>query len=160
MPAPQQSSTTKPGLVRDLGAMHAASVVIGVVVGSGIFLVPAEMMKDAGSTHLVFLAWIVGGLFSFCGAVTYAQLGAMKPQASGEYVYIRDAYGPLAGFLCAWIWTIVVKPSSLAAISTGIVQVLGNFAHHAETVFHPVHGVLVLEFGCARGVQPLREEPT
>jgi APA family basic amino acid/polyamine antiporter len=108
--------------------MHAASVVVGVVVGSGIFLVPAEMMKAAGSTHLVFLAWIVGGLFSFCGAVTYAQLGAMKPQAGGEYVYIRDAYGPLAGFLCAWIWAIVVKPSSLAAISTGIVQVLGNFS--------------------------------
>jgi len=127
MPAPQQSTTTRPGLVRDLGAMHAASVVIGVVVGSGIFLVPAEMMKDTGSARIVFLAWIVGGLFSFCGAVTYAQLGAMKPQAGGEYVYIRDAYGPLAGFLCAWIWTIVVKPSSLAAISTGIVQVLGNF---------------------------------
>ncbi len=126
MPAPQQSSTSRPGLVRDLGAMHAASVVIGVVIGSGIFLVPAEMMKAAGSARIVFLAWIGGGLFSFCGAVTYAQLGAMKPQAGGEYVYIRDAYGPLAGFLCAWIWTIIVKPSSLAAISTGIVQVLGN----------------------------------
>lgn len=127
MPAPQQPSATKPGLLRDLGAAHAASVVIGVVVGSGIFLVPAEMMKAVGSAKIVFLAWIVGGLFSFCGAVTYAQLGAMKPQAGGEYVYIRDAFGPLAGFLCAWIWTIVVKPSSLAGISTGMVQVLANF---------------------------------
>ena len=127
MSAPQQSSTTRPGLVRDLGAAHAASVVIGVVVGSGIFLVPAEMMQAAGSAKLVFLAWVVGGLFSFCGALAYAQLGAMKPQAGGEYVYIRDAYGPLAGFLCAWTWTIIVKPSSLAAISTGIVRVLGNF---------------------------------
>ena len=127
MPAPQQS-TPPAGLLRDLGAMHAASVVVGVVIGSGIFLVPAEMMKAAGSAHIVFLAWMVGGLFSYCGAVTYAQLGAMKPQAGGEYVYIRDAYGPLAGYLCAWIWTIIVKPSSLAAISTGIVQVLGNFS--------------------------------
>ena len=127
MPATQQPATTRIGLVRDLGASHAASIVIGVVIGSGIFLVPAEMMQAAGSARLVFLAWIVGGLFSFCGAVTYAQLGAMKPQAGGEYVYIRDAYGPLAGFLCGWTWTIVVKPSSLAAISTGIVRVLGNF---------------------------------
>jgi basic amino acid/polyamine antiporter, APA family len=117
-----------PGLLRELGAAQAASIVVGVVIGSGIFLVPAEMMRAAGSAKLVYLAWIVGGIFSFCGAVTYAELGAMKPQAGGEYVYIRDAYGPLAGFLCGWTWTIVIKPSSLAAISTGIVQVLGSFS--------------------------------
>jgi len=127
VPALDRSSTTQPGLVRDLGAAHAASVVIGIVIGSGIFLVPAEMMKAAGSARMVFLAWAIGGLFSFCGAVTYAQLGAMKPQAGGEYVYIRDAFGPLAGFLCAWTWTIVVKPTSIAGISTGIVRVLSNF---------------------------------
>src|SRR6266853_2231164 len=116
-----------PNLLRELGAAHAASIVIGVVIGSGIFLVPAEMMQAAGSVWLVFLAWIVGGIFSFFGALTYAELGAMKPQAGGEYVYIRDAYGPLAGFLCGWTWTVVVKPSSLAAISTGIVRILANF---------------------------------
>jgi basic amino acid/polyamine antiporter, APA family len=116
-----------PGLVRELGAAHAASIVIGVVIGSGIFLVPAEMMRAAGSARLVYLAWIVGGIFSFFGAVSYAELGAMKPQAGGEYVYIRDAFGPLAGFLCGWTWTIVVKPSSIAALATGIVQILGSF---------------------------------
>lgn len=115
------------GLLRDLGASQAISIVIGVVIGSGIFLVPAEMMQAAGSAKLVCLAWIVGGIFSFFGAVTYAELGKLKPQAGGEYVYIRDAYGPLAGFLCGWTWTIVVKPSSLAAISTGIVRILGSF---------------------------------
>src|SRR5436190_8236687 len=119
--------TTTPSLVRELGASHAASIVIGVVIGSGIFLVPAEMMQAAGSARLVYLAWIVGGIFSFFGAVTYAELGAMKPQAGGEYVYIRDAYGPLPGFLTGWTWTVVVKPSSLAVISTGVVRVLANF---------------------------------
>src|SRR5216117_4288745 len=79
-----------------------------------------EMMQAAGSAKLVYLAWIVGGVFSFFGAVTYAQLGAMKPQSGGEYVYIRDAFGPLAGFLVGWTWMLVIKPSSLAAISTGI----------------------------------------
>jgi len=70
----------------------------------------------------------VGGIFSFFGAATYGELGAMKPQAGGEYVYIRDAYGPLAGFLCGWTWTIVVKPASLAAIATGIVRILGSIS--------------------------------
>jgi basic amino acid/polyamine antiporter, APA family len=121
------ATSTRTGLLRDLGASQAASIVVGVVIGSGIFLVPAEMMQAAGSARLVYLAWIVGGIFSFFGAVTYAQLGAMKPQSGGEYVYIRDAYGPLAGFLTGWTWTVVVKPSSLAAISTGIVRVLANF---------------------------------
>ena len=120
------ASSTPDGLVRELGASQAASIVIGVVIGSGIFLVPAEMMQAARSVGLVFLAWIVGGVLSFFGALTYAELGAMKPLAGGEYVYIRDAYGPLAGFLCGWTWTIVVKPSSLAAISTGIVRLLAN----------------------------------
>src|SRR5438270_12838841 len=121
------ATSTRTGLLRDLGASQAASIVVGVVIGSGIFLVPAEMMQAAGSARLVYLAWIVGGIFSFCGAVTYAQLGAMKPQSGGEYVYIRDAYGPLAGFLTGWTWTVVVKPSSLAAVSTGIVRIMGSF---------------------------------
>src|SRR5215472_10355100 len=128
MPSTVEKRTAAPGLVRELGAAHAASIVIGVVIGSGIFLVPSEMMQAAGSAKLVYLAWIVGGVFSFFGAATYGELGAMKPQAGGEYVYIRDAYGPLAGFLCGWTWTIVVKPSSLAAISTGIVQILSSFS--------------------------------
>lgn len=128
MPSATEKTTAAPGLLRALGPAHAASIVIGIVIGSGIFLVPAEMMQAAGSAKLVYLAWIVGGIFSFFGAATYAELGAMKPQAGGEYVYIRDAYGPLAGFLCGWTWTIVVKPSSLAAISTGIVRILGSIS--------------------------------
>jgi APA family basic amino acid/polyamine antiporter len=128
MATSSEVTSTQPGLVRELGAAHAASIVIGVVIGSGIFLVPAEMMRAAGSARLVYLAWIVGGIFSFFGAVSYAELGAMKPQAGGEYVYIRDAFGPLAGFLCGWTWTIIVKPSSIAALATGIVQILGSFS--------------------------------
>ena len=128
MPSTVEKRTAAPSLVRELGAAHAASIVIGIVIGSGIFLVPAEMMQAAGSAKLVYLAWIVGGIFSFLGAATYGELGAMKPQAGGEYVYIRDAYGPLAGFLCGWTWTIVVKPASLAAISTGIVRILGSIS--------------------------------
>ena len=120
-------NSPKPDLVRDLGVRHATAVVVGTIIGSGIFLVPAEMMQAVGSARLVYLAWLVGGLLSFFGALTYAELGAMRPQAGGEYVYVRDAYGPLAGFLYAWTWFIIAKPASIATVTTGIVRILGTF---------------------------------
>src|SRR5437667_6791726 len=118
---------SSPELARDLGASHATAVVVGTIIGSGIFLVPAEMMQAAGSAKLVYLAWLVGGLLSFFGAMTYAELGAMKPQAGGEYVYIRDGYGPLPAFLYAWTWFLIAKPASIATLATGFVRVLGTF---------------------------------
>ena len=132
----------KSSLARELGASHAASIVIGVVIGSGIFLVPAEMIQASGSARLVYLAWIVGGIISFFGAATYAELGTMKPASGGEYVYIRDAYGPLAGFLTGWTWTVVVKPTSLAAISTGIVRILSHFSRLSFLSLPIFHGFL------------------
>jgi APA family basic amino acid/polyamine antiporter len=137
-------NSARPELSRDLGLSHAGAIVVGTIIGSGIFLVPAEMIQAAGSARMVYLAWIVGGLLSFFGALTYAELGAMKPQAGGEYVYVRDAYGPLAGFLYAWTWFLIAKPASIATITTGLVRILGTFSafsffsdpclHHPITV--------------------------
>src|SRR5437868_8824295 len=114
-------------LPRELNVWHGSAIVIGTIIGSGIFLVPAEMMQAAGSAKLVYLAWIIGGLLSIFGAMTYAELGAMKPQAGGEYVYIRDAYGPLPAFLYAWTWFAIAKPASIASLATGFVRILGSF---------------------------------
>ena len=125
MPKP---AISRPELSRDLGVSHASAVVVGTIIGSGIFLVPAEMMQAVGSARLVYLAWVVGGLLSFAGALTYAELGAMKPQAGGEYVYVRDAYGPLGGFLYAWTWFVIAKPASIATVVTGLVRILGTFS--------------------------------
>ncbi len=122
------SRSNQPELTRELGLSTSLSVVVGTVIGSGIFLVPAEMMRAAGSAKLVYLAWLVGGLLSFFGALTYAELGAMKPQAGGEYVYIRDAYGPLPAFLYGWTWFVIAKPASVATLTTGLVRVLGTFS--------------------------------
>jgi APA family basic amino acid/polyamine antiporter len=124
---PQTKTGVRPELARDLGLSHAGAVVVGTIIGSGIFLVPAEMMQALGSARLVYLAWMVGGLLSFFGALTYAELGAMKPQAGGEYVYVRDAYGPLAGFLYSWTTFLISKPASIATITTGLVRILETF---------------------------------
>jgi APA family basic amino acid/polyamine antiporter len=123
-----EPASPRPELSRDLGVSHASAVVVGTIIGSGIFLVPAEMMQAVGSAKLVYLAWVVGGLLSFAGALTYAELGAMKPQAGGEYVYVRDGYGPLGGFLYGWTWFVIAKPASVATIVTGLVRILGTFS--------------------------------
>jgi APA family basic amino acid/polyamine antiporter len=124
---PAGNSPVRLELARDLGLSHAGAIVVGTIIGSGIFLVPSEMMQAVGSARLVYLAWLVGGLLSFFGALTYAELGAMKPQAGGEYVYVRDAYGPLAGFLYSWTWFLIAKPASIATITTGLVRILETF---------------------------------
>jgi basic amino acid/polyamine antiporter, APA family len=121
-------TTARPELARDLGLSHSGAVVVGTIIGSGIFLVPSEMMQAVGSAQLVYFAWMVGGLLSFFGALTYSELGAMKPQAGGEYVYVRDAYGPLAGFLYSWTWFLIAKPASIATVTTGLVRILGTFS--------------------------------
>ena len=114
-------------LIRGLGVSHATAVVVGTIIGSGIFLVPREMMMAVGSAKMVYLAWIVGGVLSFFGALTYAELGAMKPESGGEYAYIRDAFGPMSGFLYAWTWFIIAKPASIGTVTMGVVRVLGRF---------------------------------
>ena len=125
MPVAEKTRTAE--LVRELNVWHSTAIVAGTIIGSGIFLVPKEMMQAVGSAGLVYLAWVVGGLLSFFGALTYAELGAVRPYAGGEYVYVRDGYGPLAGFLYAWTWFLIAKPASIASITSGLVRVLGNF---------------------------------
>jgi APA family basic amino acid/polyamine antiporter len=116
-----------PDLPRVLGASQATAIVVGTIIGSGIFLVPREMMQDVGSSALVYLAWIVGGLLSLFGAMTYAELGAMLPYAGGEYVYLRGAYGDTPAFLYMWTWFAVAKPASIAAVTVGLARTLGFF---------------------------------
>jgi APA family basic amino acid/polyamine antiporter len=125
---PPRQPDTRPGdLPRVVGASQATAIVVGTIIGSGIFLVPREMMQDVGSSALVYLAWIVGGLLSLFGAMTYAELGAMLPYAGGEYVYLRGAYGDTTAFLYMWTWFAVAKPASIAAVTIGLARTLGFF---------------------------------
>jgi basic amino acid/polyamine antiporter, APA family len=135
---PQPTRTVPPDLPRVLGTSQATAIVVGTIIGSGIFLVPSEMMKDTGSSTLVYLAWIIGGLLSLFGAMTYAELGAMLPYAGGEYVYLRGAYGDTPAFLYMWTWFAVAKPASIAAVTSGLARTLGVFsAFHFLTASVP-----------------------
>jgi APA family basic amino acid/polyamine antiporter len=126
-PQPARPHTQSADLPRVLGASQATAIVVGTIIGSGIFLVPREMMQDVGSSSLVYLAWIVGGLLSLFGAMTYAELGAMLPYAGGEYVYLRGVYGDTTAFLYMWTWFAVAKPASIAAVTIGLARTLGFF---------------------------------
>jgi basic amino acid/polyamine antiporter, APA family len=141
------ASASLPQLARDLGVSHATAIVVGTIIGSGIFLVPSEMMQAVGSAQLVYLAWFVGGLLSFFGALTYAELGAMKPEAGGEYIYVRDAYGPLGGFLYAWTTVIISKPASIATVTTGFVRILGTFSVFSFFATPIVSRPLIISYG-------------
>lgn len=113
-------------LVRGLTLIDASSIVIGTVIGTGIFIVPAYMAQAVGSPLLVFAVWIVAGFLSLAGALTYAELGAAFPAAGGEYVYIREAYGSLFGFMYGWTYFLVGKTGSLATLATGFALYLGD----------------------------------
>jgi amino acid transporter len=125
-------------LRRALGPWAAASIVIGTVIGSGIFLVPRTMIRSVGSVEAVAAVWIIGGLMSLAGALTYAELAAALPEAGGEYAYLREAYGPIWGFIYSWTQMWVAKSGSIATMATGFFLYLANFFPPLETVFYSV----------------------
>jgi len=117
----------KPALRRALGPWAAGSIVIGTAIGSGIFLVPSDMVNAVGTPALVFFVWVFGGVLSLFGALTYAELSAAMPEAGGEYVYLNAAYGPFFGFIYGWTQTWVAKSASLATLATGFYTYLADF---------------------------------
>jgi amino acid transporter len=116
-----------PTLIRGLGLVGSGAIVAGTVIGTGIFLVPSSIAAHVGSVGLVFAVWVVGGLLSLAGALSYAELGAALPEAGGEYVYLRRAYGPLWGFLYGWEQFVIGKTGSIATIATAFAVFLGYF---------------------------------
>jgi APA family basic amino acid/polyamine antiporter len=122
-------------LKRDLGVFAALAIVVGTVIGSGIFRVPQAMILNVGSVRLVFLVWVVGGMLSLAGALTYAELAAAMPGAGGEYVYLTEAYGPLWGFLYSWTQMWVAKSGSIATLATAFFEYTAHFVPQFESVW-------------------------
>jgi len=115
-------------LPRVLGARHAMALVVGIIIGSGIFLVPREMVAAVGKSSTLYAVWIVGGLLSLFGALTYAEISAGRPAYGGEYAFLREAYGDLVGFLYMWTWWTIAKPASIATVVSGLTRTLATFA--------------------------------
>src|SRR5271168_3737185 len=112
-------------LVRGLGVWSATAIVIGDTIGTGVFLVSSDMARAAGSTALVFAAWIVGGLIVLFGAFCYAELGAAFPKAGGPYVYLSRGLSPLWGFLFGWMSSFLERPVAMATLAAGFLRFVG-----------------------------------
>jgi APA family basic amino acid/polyamine antiporter len=117
----------EPELIRQLGLFDTTMIIMGIVIGSGIFLTTGMMAKVIPSAPLILLAWLVGGLHALTGALTYAELGASMPKAGGQYVYLREAYGPFVGFLYGWVSFLVYLTGILAGLSIGFAEYFGYF---------------------------------
>jgi APA family basic amino acid/polyamine antiporter len=122
-------------LKRELGMWGAVAIVVGTVIGSGIFLVPKAMILRVGSPEMVFFVFVFGGILSLFGALSYAELAAAMPEAGGEYVFLREAYGPFWGFLYGWTQLWVAKSGSVATLATAFFYYLANFYPFLEGVF-------------------------
>ena len=100
-------------------------LVVGAMVGSGIFIVPAEMSRQIGSAGWLLVAWVVAGALTIAGALSYGELSAMMPHAGGMYVYLREAYSPLAGFLYGWTLFSVIETGTIAAVAVAFARFSG-----------------------------------
>ncbi|MFN0157342.1 MAG: APC family permease [Bacteroidota bacterium] len=114
-------------LRRELTLLDSTMVNVGTMIGSGIFLVPATIALYLNSSGLILLVWVFGGIVSLLGALSIAELGAAMPRAGGIYVYLREAYGPIWGFLYGWTAFAVTNTASIAAIAVGFATYLGYF---------------------------------
>lgn len=115
------------GLIRAIGVPSAVLMVIGSVVGSGIFLTTGIMAERMPSITLVLTAWVLGGLLALAGGLTYAEMGAMFPRSGGMYVFLHEAYGPIWGFLFGWAGLLVVLTGSVAAVAVGFAEYFSYF---------------------------------
>jgi basic amino acid/polyamine antiporter, APA family len=115
-----------PGLARVLGPIMATAIVVGTVIGSGVFKKPHEVAKALDSFGLVALVWILGGLLVLLGALAYAEVAVLYPRAGGNYVFLREGYGRLAGFLWGWVDFCIIRSASLAALATVFTESLGD----------------------------------
>ncbi len=111
-----------------LGLFDSTMLVAGTMIGSGIFIVSADIIRDVGSPGSLLLIWILTGFMTILGALSYAELAAMMPRAGGQYIYLKEAFGPLWGFLYGWSLFLVIQTGSIAAVAVAFAKFLGVIA--------------------------------
>jgi basic amino acid/polyamine antiporter, APA family len=122
-PAPADS-----GFVRSMGLFDSTTMVVGSMIGSGIFIVSADIARQTGSTGGLLMAWIITGVLTVAAALSYGELAAMMPKAGGQYVYLRESYSPLWGFLYGWTLFLVIQTGTIAAVAVAFARYLGVLA--------------------------------
>src|SRR5437763_4279412 len=110
---------------RGLGLYDSTMVVAGSMIGSGIFIVSADMARFIGSPGWLLVAWLLTGFLTVTGALSYGELASMMPRAGGQYVYLREAFSPLWGFLYGWTLFLVIQAGTIAAVGVGFARFLG-----------------------------------
>jgi APA family basic amino acid/polyamine antiporter len=119
------TETESSGFVRGLGLFDSTMIVVGSMIGSGIFIVSADIARHTGSAGGLLAAWIISGLLTVAAALSYGELAAMMPKAGGQYIYLREAYSPLWGFLYGWTLFLVIQTGTIAAVAVGFARYLG-----------------------------------
>jgi basic amino acid/polyamine antiporter, APA family len=123
----QNEAVSSPQFVQGMGLFSATAIVMGSMIGSGIFIVSADMSRALGSPALLIAAWLVTAVMTVIGALSYGELAAMMPKAGGQYVYLREALGPLWGFLYGWTLFLVIQTGTIAAVGVAFGKFLGVF---------------------------------
>ena len=122
------TTDNSPALARRLGPLDAAAIVVSNVIGGGIFFAPIIVAGLVPSARGILVVWLVGGALAFAGAMAYAELAALRPKAGGEYVYLREAFGPLTGFLSGWTSFVAGFSGAIAASAVALAEYIGRFA--------------------------------
>ena len=126
-------AVTAGGLEQRLGLFDSTMLVAGSMIGSGIFIVSASIARDTGGAGWLLLVWGLAGVMTIIGALSYGELAAMMPRAGGQYVYLREAYSPLWGFLYGWTSFLVIQTGTIAAVAVAFSKFLGVLAPHLGT---------------------------
>jgi basic amino acid/polyamine antiporter, APA family len=119
------TETESSGFVRGLGLFDSTMIVVGSMIGSGIFIVSADIARHTGSAGGLLAAWVISGVLTVAAALSYGELAAMMPKAGGQYIYLREAYSPLWGFLYGWTLFLVIQTGTIAAVAVGFARYLG-----------------------------------
>src|SRR4051812_33739110 len=113
--------------IRGLGLLDSTMLVAGSMIGSGVFIVSADIGRLVGSPGWLLVVWLVTGALTIVGALSYGELAAMMPRAGGQYVFLREAFGPLWGFLYGWTLFLVIQTGTIAAVGVAFGKFLGHF---------------------------------
>src|SRR5947209_8261517 len=140
--ADSQLAAGTTGLVRELGTIDATMIVMGAMIGSGIFITSAESARLVGAPGWLLAAWALSGVMTVCGAICAAEIAAMLPRAGGQYVFLREAYSPMFGFLFGWAIFLVIQTGTIAAVAVAFARFTGVLVPAiggTNYIIHPIH---------------------